>query len=71
MDLGAGLIGGGLVSNDLRVKDVGHENPHLEGFGLISPQGGPQDDGEATSERKGRSMGLHPSGGRDGGGGIS
>ena len=47
-------------------------NPqHWDGFGRIPPQGGPQADGEATLTRKGRLMGVPPTGGRDVGGGTS
>ena len=49
---------------------MGDDTPHWEGLGRILPQGGPQADGEATSEREVWCMGLPPSGGRDGGGGI-
>ena len=67
-DLGPDLPGGGSVGNDLWVGDVGRDTLHWEGFGRIPPQGGPQSDREATSERMGRSMGIPPSGGRGGGG---
>ena len=50
---------------------MGHETPHWESSGQISPQGGPQADGEATSESTVRSMGLPPSGIWDGRGGIT
>ena len=50
---------------------MGHETPYWEDSGRIPPQGGPQDDREATLERKGRRMGLPTDGGRNGGGGIA
>ena len=59
------------MGHDLRFGDVGHDNPHWEGFGQIPPQVGPQADGESTSERMVWIMGLPPSGGRDGRGIIS
>ena len=64
-------FGGSSVGNDLQVRDVGHDTTHWEGFGRFLPQGGPQADGEATSERTGLRMGLSPAGGRDGGGSIA
>ena len=39
---------------------------HLEGVGRIPPQGGPQNDGEETSVREGRSVDIPPAGGHDG-----
>ena len=33
---------------------MGHDTAHWEGFGWLSPQGGPQADGEATSEGEGK-----------------
>ena len=70
-DLRIDLLIGGSVGHALRVGEVGHDTAHWESFGWIPPQGGLQADGEATSERTGRSMGLSPAGGRDGGGGIA
>ena len=32
---------------------MGDDTPHWEGFGRIPPQGGPQADGKATSDREG------------------
>ena len=49
---------------------MGDEVAHWEGVGQIQPQGGPQADREATSEREGRSVGIPPVGGRDGGSGT-
>ena len=60
------LLGGGTVCHAVRVGYVSHDPPHWEGVGRIPTQGGPQDDWEATSARKGRHMGITPSGGRDG-----
>ena len=48
-DLGTDLLGSVPVGHSLWVIDVGHYPPHWEGFGQIPPQGGPYDDGEATS----------------------
>ena len=47
-----------------------HDPPYWEGIGRISPQGGPQADGEETSEREGRHVGIPPAGGRYDGGGT-
>ena len=63
LDLGPYLLGGGSVGHDLQVGDVVNDTKHWEGFGKISPQGGPQADGEATLERTGQNMGLYLSGG--------
>ena len=70
-DLGKDLLCGSSGVHYLRVVDVGCDTAHWEGFGNIPPQGGPQDDVEATLESTGRSMGISPTIGRDGGGGIS
>ena len=69
--LGPYLLGGGSVGHALRVGDVCHDTLYLEGFEQIPPQGSPQADGEATLESMGRSMGISPSWGRNGRGGIS
>ena len=53
LDLGEDLRGGGSGGHALRVGDMGKDTAHREGFGQIPPQGGPQDDGEKTSERTG------------------
>ena len=50
---------------------MGPDAAHEDIFGRIPPQGGPQDDGEATMKRTGRMMGLPPSGGCDGRGGLA
>ena len=50
---------------------MGPDASHEEGVGRIPPQGGPQDDGEATVERTERSVVLTPAGGFDDGGGIA
>ena len=71
MDLGIDLLGSGPVSHALRVGDVGNDTRHQEFFGGIPPQGGLQDDGEATSEWTGRCMGLSPDGGSNDGGSIT
>ena len=68
LDLGPYLLGGGSVSHDVQVLNLVPDTLHWEVFGRISPQGGPQDDGETTSARKGRRMGITPAGGRGGGG---
>ena len=65
-DLRPYLLGGGAVRIDLRVRDVGHDTTHWEGFGQIIPPGGPQADLETTLEGTGRSMCLSPAGGLDG-----
>ena len=44
---------------------MGPDAAHEEGVGQIPPQGGPQADGEATTERMVRRMGLPPTGGYD------
>ena len=48
-----------------------HDTAHGEGFGPVPPQGGLQADGEETLERTGHSLGIYPTGGRDGVGRIS
>ena len=65
------LRGGGAGGNALRVIYLGNETADLEGFGRIPPQGGPWDDKETNLERTGRCMVVSPTGGRDGGGGIT
>ena len=69
-DIGPDLLGGGSVSHAVWVGDVGHEILCWEGFGKIPPQGGPKYDGEETSERTGQSMGISPTRGHYGRGGI-
>ena len=69
--LGTDLLGSVPVGHDVQVEDVGHDPPHWEGFGWITPQVGLQADGEATLARKGWCMGIPPSGGRNGGGGTT
>ena len=49
---------------------MGDDTAHWAVFGRILPQGGSQDDGKTTLERTGRWMGVSPTRGRDGGGGI-
>ena len=44
---------------------MGDNTTHQEGVGRIPPQGGPQFDKDATSEREGRCVGMPPTGGRD------
>ena len=66
-DLGPDLLGGGSVRHSLRVGDVGHDTVYWEGFGNITPQGGPKADEKATFERTGWSKGLPPSGEGNGG----
>ena len=46
---------------------MGHDTTHWEGMGKIIPQGGPQDYGEATTERTVWSTGLSLSIRYDGG----
>ena len=46
---------------------MGHFTAHLEAFGRISPQGGPQSNWEATSDRMAQSLGLYHDVGCDGG----
>ena len=60
-----------LSTHALWVGDVGNYTVHLEGLGRIPPQGGPQADGETTSERMGRWLVVSPAGGINGGGGIT
>ena len=50
--------------------DVGRDTLHWGGLGRILTQGGLQSYVEETSERTGWSMGLSPTGGIDGRGGI-
>ena len=50
---------------------MGRDNVHGEGLRRVAPQGGSLDDTEATSESMGWSLGLSPSGGHPGGGGIA
>ena len=70
-DLGPYLLGSGLVGHNLRVRDIGHDTEHWEGFRWIKPKVGLQYDGEVTSERTGHSIGLSPDRGRAGGGRIA
>ena len=50
---------------------MGHEPTHQEGFGRIARQGGPQDDGEATSAMEVRRVDIPSAGGCNGGDGHS
>ena len=49
-DLEENLHGGGPVSPDVFVGDVGDDTLHWEGVGRIPPRGGPQSGVMATSE---------------------
>ena len=69
--LGQYLHGGGSGVHAIRVRDVGNETLHWEGFGRITPLGGPQADGETTFDRTGRWMGVSKSGGSYDGDGIT
>ena len=69
LDLGTDLLGDGSVGHAVRVEDMGHETPHWECSWRISPKGGPQADGEATSARERRRKGISLARERDGGGG--
>ena len=60
LELGPDIIGGGPVCNDLRVRGVGNDPTHWEGVGRIPPQGGLQDDWEATLVREGRHVEIPP-----------
>ena len=53
LDLGEDLRGDGLCRHALRLRDVGNETTHQQGFGWIPPQGGPQADMETTMDRTG------------------
>ena len=44
---------------------MGDDTAHWEASGHVSPQGGSQADGTATSEREGQWVGASPSGGSD------
>ena len=47
-----------------------HDTAHREGFGRVTPQGGPQEYGGSTLERMGQSLGLSPVGGINCGGNL-
>ena len=49
---------------------MGHDTLYWKVSGQSPPLGGPQCDGEATSDSRGWIMGLSPVGGRDGRGSI-
>ena len=66
LDLGENLLGGGSGGSNVRVRDVGDDTTHWEGFGRIPPQGGPKDDGMTTSDQAGRWVGVFPTGRSDG-----
>ena len=70
-DLRPDILDGGPVRHVVQVGYVGDDTPYLEVVGQIPPQGGPQDDGETTLEREGRSVGITLAVGRDGRGGTS
>ena len=70
-DLGKNLPGSVLVGHYVWVGDVGDDTAHWEGLGWISPQGGLQADVTASSEGKGRELGVSHTGGSDGGGGVT
>ena len=69
LDLGTYILGGGPVRDDIRVEDVGDDPVHRESFGRISPQGGPQADGEASLVGEEQCVDIPSAGGRDGWGG--
>ena len=50
---------------------MGPDAAHEEGVGRIPPQDSPQDGGEVTAERTGRRVDLPPTGGYDGGVGLT
>ena len=55
----------------VRVGDVYDDPPHWEGVEQITPQVGPHSDGEATSAREERRVGIPSDGGHNGKGGTS
>ena len=57
--------------SEVLVRDVGNDTAHWEGVGRIPPQGGPQTDGTEISEVEGWEVGVPPSGGSDGGIGVT
>ena len=71
LDLSPDLLGAGSVGHALLVRDMGHEPTNREGFGRITPQGGPQADGEATLAMEVRCVDIPSGGGCDGIGGPS
>ena len=64
-DLGPDILGGGPVSETIRVGEMVDDPTYWEGFGRISPQGGLQADEESTLARKGRCVDIPLSGGHD------
>ena len=50
------------------VRDVRYFTAHWEDLGRITPQGGPQTDGESASEGTGWYVGVPPASGGEGGG---
>ena len=69
-DLGEDLRCSGSFVHALRVGDVGNDTTHRFYFEWNTPQGYPKSDGETTSERTGKWMGVSLAGGNNSGGGI-
>ena len=70
LDIGADLLGGSTIGPDIQVRDMGPDTAYAEVYGRIPLQGGPYTDGAKTAEGTGRRLGLTPSGGCNGGGGV-
>ena len=68
---GGDLRGSGSGGSVVWVEDVGAGTSHWEASGRTPPQVGPQADGATTLEREGWWVGVSPSCGSYGGGGVT
>ena len=71
LDIRAYLLGGGTIGPAIRVIDLGPYPAYAEGAGQIPTQGFLLTYGEATVEGTGRRLGIPPSGGSYGRGGVT
>ena len=69
-ETGTYLLVGSAIGHAIWVKEMGPDAAYEEGVVCIPPQGGPQADGEATTEGTGQRLGLSPAGGCDCRGGF-
>ena len=54
------LLGGGPFGHAVQVRDIGHNPPHWEGVGQITPQGILQDEGGGNLCDEGTKYGYNP-----------
>ena len=71
LDIRTYLLGGGAIGPAIPVMDMGNDVTYEEVVEKIPPQGVLQADGEATAEGAVQRLGLPPSGGGNGVGGLA